>query len=139
MLKLDAGWSIEPLREWSLQSLQQLKTYSGSMSDRFRNDLIKQIIHFVNEQVKDVTLQSVADHVHLHPVYVSNLFKSETGDNFSNYVLRVRMDKALQLLKQKDLKISQIAQEVGYQKPQYFIKLFKNHYGMTPQEYKNGL
>ncbi|MBM7567755.1 response regulator transcription factor [Paenibacillus sacheonensis] len=139
MLKLDAGWSIEPLREWSVQTLQQLKTYSGSLSNRFRNELINRVVRFVNDQVKDVTLQSAADHVHLHPVYVSNLFKLETGDNFSNYVLRVRMDLALQLLKQRDVKINWIAQEVGYQKPQYFIKLFKTHYGMTPQEYKNSL
>lgn len=139
MLRLDAGWSIEPLREWSFHSLRQLKSYSGSLSDSFRNDLIKRVVRFVNEQVKDVTLQSVADHVHLHPVYVSNLFKAETGENFSNYVLRVRMDTAMRLLKQKDLKINQIAQEVGYQKPQYFIKLFKTHYGVTPQEYKSGL
>lgn len=139
MLKLDAGWSIEPLREWSFRILRQLQTYSGSLSNSFRNDLINRIIRYVNEQVKDVTLQSAADHVHLHPVYVSNLFKTETGDNFSNYVLQARMDKALQLLKQKDAKINWIAQEVGYQKPQYFIKLFKTHFGMTPQEYKNGL
>ncbi|THF83500.1 response regulator transcription factor [Cohnella fermenti] len=139
MLKLDAGWSIEPLREWSFQTLRQLQSYSGSLSNSFRNDLINRILRYVNEQVKDVTLQSAADHVHLHPVYVSNLFKTETGDNFSNYVLQARMDRALQLLKQKDVKINWIAQEVGYQKPQYFIKLFKTHFGMTPQEYKNGL
>ncbi|WP_276356222.1 response regulator transcription factor [Cohnella caldifontis] len=139
MLRLDAGWSIEPLREWSFRGLRQLKSYSGSLSDSFRNDLIKRIIRFAGEQVKDVTLQSVADHVHLHPVYVSNLFKAETGENFSNYVQRVRMDAAMRLLRRKELKINQIAQEVGYQKPQYFIKLFKNHYGMTPQEYRSGL
>lgn len=139
MLKLDAGWSIEPLREWSFGILRQLQSYSGSLSNSFRNDLITRIIRFVNDQVKDVTLQAAADHVNLHPVYVSNLFKNETGDNFSNYVLRVRMDMALLLLKQKELKINWIAQEVGYQKPQYFIKLFKTHYGMTPQEYKNSL
>jgi two-component system response regulator YesN len=77
--------------------------------------------------------------VNLHPVYVSNLFKQEAGENFSNYVLRLRMERAVSLLKHKDLKISQIAQEVGYQKPQYFIKLFKSQYGRTPQEFKNGL
>ncbi|NBD27244.1 response regulator transcription factor [Paenibacillus glycinis] len=139
MLKLDAGWSIEPLREWSFRSLRQLETYSGSLSNRFRHELINRVIRYVNDQVKDVTLQSAADHVHLHPVYVSNLFKTETGDNFSNHVLRVRMDLALQLLQRTDYKINRIAQEVGYQKPQYFIKLFKTRYGMTPQEYKNGL
>jgi two-component system response regulator YesN len=100
---------------------------------------MERIRRFIQENIKDITLQAVADNVNLHPVYVSNLFKQETGENFSNYVLRLRMEKVVQMLKYKDLRISQIAHEIGYQKPQYFIKLFKSQYGMTPQEYKNSL
>ncbi|TCM93219.1 two-component system response regulator YesN [Paenibacillus sp. BK033] len=139
MLKMDAGWSVEPLKEWAFGSYVQIKAYSDSRSDNIRTDLMERIRRFIQEHVKEITLQTVADHVNLHPVYVSNLFKQETGENFSNYVLRLRMEKAVQLLKHKDLRISQIAHEVGYQKPQYFIKLFKTQYGMTPQEFKNGL
>mgnify|MGYP001206609675 CR=1 FL=1 len=138
MLKIDAGWSVEPLKEWAFGSYVQIKAYSDSRSDNIRSDLMERIRRFIQENIKDITLQTVADHVNLHPVYVSNLFKQETKENFSNYVLRLRMEKAVQLLKDKDLRISQIAHEVGYQKPQYFIKLFKTQYGMTPQEFKNG-
>jgi two-component system response regulator YesN len=139
MLKIDASWSLEPLKEWAFASYIQIKAYSDSRSDHIRFDLMERIRRFIQEHIQDITLQTVADHVNLHPVYVSNLFKQETGENFSNYVLRLRLEKAVQLLKHKDLKISQIALEVGYQKPQYFIKLFKAHYGMTPQEFKNSL
>ncbi|WP_162341455.1 response regulator transcription factor [Paenibacillus paridis] len=139
MLKVDASWSVGPLKEWAFSSYIQIKAYSDSRSDHIRFDLMDRIRRFIQENVKDITLQTVADHVNLHPVYVSNLFKQETGENFSNYVLRLRMEKAVQMLKHKDLKISEIAHEVGYQKPQYFIKLFKSHYGMTPQEFKNSL
>ncbi|GIP15863.1 DNA-binding response regulator [Paenibacillus montaniterrae] len=139
MLKVDASWSVEPLKEWAFSSYVQIKAYSDSRSDNIRSDLMERIRHFIQQNVQTVTLQTVADYVNLHPVYVSNLFKQEAGENFSNYVHRLRMEKAVQLLQRKDLKISQIALEVGYQKPQYFIKLFKAHYGMTPQEYKNSL
>lgn len=139
MLKIDASWSVEPLKEWAFGSFVQIKAYSDSRSDNIRSDLMERIRGYIQSNVQDITLQAVADHVNLHPVYVSNLFKQETGENFSNYVLRLRMEKAVQLLKHKDLKINQIALEVGYQKPQYFIKLFKTQYGMTPQEYKNSL
>ncbi|MBN2983670.1 response regulator transcription factor [Cohnella algarum] len=139
MLKIDASWSVEPLKEWAFGSYVQIKAYSDSYSDNIRSDLMQRIRRFIQGNIKEITLQAVADHVHLHPVYVSNLFKQEAGENFSNYVLRLRMEKAVQLLKHKDLKISQIAHEVGYQKPQYFIKLFKSQYGMTPQEFKNHL
>lgn len=139
MLKVDASWSAEPLKGWAFESFVQIKAYSDSQSENIRSDLMQRIRQYIQGHLNEITLQSVADHVSLHPVYVSNLFKQESGENFSNYVLRLRMEKAVQLLKHKELKISQIAQEVGYQKPQYFIKLFKAQYGMTPQEYKNGL
>ncbi|MFC4098425.1 response regulator transcription factor [Paenibacillus xanthanilyticus] len=137
MLKLDASWSIDPLKEWAFASFVQIKAYSDSRSNNIRSDLMERIRRYIQKNVKDITLQAVADHVHLHPVYVSNLFKQETGENFSNYVLRLRMERAVELLKDTDWKIIQVAHEVGYQKPQYFIKLFKSHYGMTPQEFKN--
>jgi len=141
MLKADASWSAGPLREWSFNSFNQLKAYSDNRSNHLRMDLMERVYRFVGEHLKEVTLQSVADHVHLHPVYVSNLFKQESGENFTSYVLRQRMNKALLLLRDKDndMKINRIALEVGYQKPQYFIKLFKIQYGVTPQEYKNSL
>ncbi|MFD0670989.1 response regulator [Cohnella sp. GCM10027633] len=136
ILRADASWSPAPLREWALVRFKMLKAYSDNRSDNLRSDLMDRIYRCVAERLSEVTLQSVADHVHLHPVYVSNLFKQESGENFSAYVLRLRMDKAVELLKNKDSKVSQIALEVGYQKPQYFIKLFKNHYGMTPDAWK---
>lgn len=139
MLKIDAGWSVEPLKEWAFASYVQIKAYSDSRSDNIRSTLMERIRRFIQENINVITLQAVADHVNLHPVYISNLFKQETGENFTNFVLRLRMEKAVQLLKHRDLKISEIAHEVGYQKPQYFIKLFKTQYGMTPQEYKNSL
>ncbi|GLX71147.1 response regulator transcription factor [Paenibacillus glycanilyticus] len=139
MLRVDSSWSVEPLKEWAFASYVQIKAYSDRRSDHIRSDLMERILHFIQENLKDITLQTVADHVNLHPVYVSNLFKQDAGENFSNYVLRLRMEKAVQLLKNKDLRISQVALEVGYQKPQYFIKLFKTQYGMTPQEFKNSV
>ncbi|TJY42793.1 response regulator [Cohnella pontilimi] len=138
-MRMEAGWSVAALRDWSYRRLSELKAYSDKQSDHFRSNLMEQIYEFVRHHLKDVTLQSVADHVHLHPVYVSNLFKSESGENFSGYVLRQRMESALYLLKTKDMKINQIALEIGYQKPQYFIKLFKTHFGITPHEYKNSM
>jgi len=137
MLRAEASWSAGPLREWAFDSFLRLKAFSGNRSDNLRAELMDRIYRYVAERLSEVTLQAVADHVRLHPVYVSNLFKQESGDNFSAYVLRLRMDKAVQLLRNKDMKVSQIALEVGYQKPQYFIKLFKSHFGMTPQDFKN--
>ncbi|WP_168119983.1 response regulator [Paenibacillus sp. HB172176] len=137
MLKAEASWSSGPLREWAMASFHQLKAYSSNRSNHLRSELMERVYRFMTEHLSEATLQSVADHVELHPVYVSNLFKQESGENFSAYVLRLRMDKAVELLGDKERKVSQIALEVGYQKPQYFIKLFKNQFGMTPQDFRN--
>ena len=84
MLKIDASWSVEPLKEWAFSSYVQIKAYSDRRSDNIRSDLMERIRRFIQENIIDITLQTVADHVNLHPVYVSNLFKQETGENFSN-------------------------------------------------------
>lgn len=85
---------------------------------------------------EELTLSNVAGKVYLNPSYFSNLFKIQTGENFLNYVTRIRMEKAQRLLSQWDLKLHEIAAMVGYQNPKYFTKLFKEYSGVTPTEYR---
>jgi two-component system response regulator YesN len=72
----------------------------------------------------------------MHPVYVSKIYKLESGDNLSEYVNRIRMDKAAFLLINNQEKIYEIAAQLGYQRPHSFNHAFKKHYGVTPQEYR---
>lgn len=74
--------------------------------------------------------------VHLHPAYLSRVFKEETGKNLSAYITDVKMEKAAELL-QENLRVREVMEQVGYQKSQYFSKIFKEKFGMTPKEYKN--
>lgn len=73
----------------------------------------------------------------MHPAYLSRLYKLETGENISDYITNMKMEKSVKLLKSSTMKIYEIAIEVGYQNPNYFIKVFKKHYGTTPQDYRN--
>ncbi|UUZ83326.1 helix-turn-helix domain-containing protein [Paenibacillus sp. P26] len=86
---------------------------------------------------EDVSLQAISGHVYLHPVYLSKIYKLETGENLSDYVYRVRMDKATHLLLHSRDKIYEIAARVGYQRAHSFINVFKKHTGLTPQEYRD--
>jgi YesN/AraC family two-component response regulator len=81
-------------------------------------------------------LQDVADALDIHPVWLSRLFKKETGQNFLDYVTEVRLGEAKRLLQESHLKVYEISEKVGYQDLQYFGKLFKRQYGMTPKECK---
>ncbi|MEK3888628.1 response regulator transcription factor [Bacillus sp. FSL K6-3431] len=102
----------------------------------------KSVIEHVQEYVEqhlgsDISLQSVAEHVYLHPAYLSKVYKIETGEVFSEYLNRKRMERAGYLLKETNEKVYEISIILGYSDPSYFIRRFRNYYGMTPQEYRN--
>ena len=85
--------------------------------------------HYHNE---NLDLKEVAEKVHITPSYVSTIFKKYTDVNFSDYVIRVRMEKAIELLVHTDLKVYEIAERIGYPNTQYFSVPFKRYTGHTP-------
>ncbi len=130
--------SVSQLRDWSLRALKILREDMDQETKNSRRSLINEIRSFVERHISDdVSLQSIADHVYLHPVYVSKIYKLETGINLSEYVLSTRMNKAEYLLKHSQDKIYEIAAHLGYQRPHSFNHAFKKYCGMTPQEYRD--
>ncbi len=86
--------------------------------------------------MQEIGLTDVAEKVGLSSAYFSRLFKQETGENFIDYLVKIRMDKAKNLLENTSLSTKEIGESVGYKKGKYFGKLFKNYTGYTPTEYK---
>lgn len=104
--------------------------YSGA-------DIVRVIRDYILGHLGDgLSLEELGGIVHLHPVYLSKLYKQETGENLSSYILRARLEKSAHLLEVSHLHVMDIARMVGYRKPQYFIKLFKELYGITPYQYR---
>ncbi|WP_341278330.1 response regulator [Paenibacillus sp. FSL H8-0537] len=86
----------------------------------------------------DLDMIAIAERVHLNPNYLSRLFKLETGESLTGYLIAVRMQKAKELLmEQTELKVYEVAEQIGYQDSTYFTKLFKKMNGYTPLEYRN--
>lgn len=83
-----------------------------------------------------IGLEVIADELGLNPSYLSTLFKTETGINYSQYLTNVRMERAKELLRGSELNLSQIAVEVGYQNAFYFGRIFLKEAGVKPQEYR---
>jgi two-component system response regulator YesN len=130
--------SIGQLKEWSYSTLQQIKEDMSREAKGNRLQIIQQVKEFVfNHLEADISLQLIADQVYLHPVYLSKIYKSETGENLSDYLLRLRMERADHLLSDNQYKIHEIANQLGYHNTSHFIKIFKKYYQMTPQEYRN--
>lgn len=68
--------------------------------------------------------------------YLSRVFKQETGENFVSFLTRLRMEKAKSLLRDRNIKVYEVAERVGYPNTAYFSKLFKKLSGMSPEEYR---
>jgi len=84
----------------------------------------------------DISLEDAAGFVHLHPQYFSKLFKQQTGESFTDFVTRLRIEKAKELIASGELSLKEVCYEVGYKDPNYFSRVFKKVTGSTPSEYK---
>lgn len=103
------------------------------------NLVIEQALQWIHEQfTRDITLQELAEHVRMSSVWLSQLFKRETGKTFSEYVVDLRIREAKRLLRETTLKIYEIAEKVGYSNLQHFGQTFKKKCGMSPKEYRCG-
>ncbi|MBM7570166.1 response regulator transcription factor [Aquibacillus albus] len=85
----------------------------------------------------EVTLQEIADRFFLSREYISRKFKEEFGETITDYVTKIRIEKARELLVNPHLKIYEVAYNVGYQNEKYFSKVFKKRVGKSPNEYRS--
>ncbi|HZG75516.1 MAG TPA: AraC family transcriptional regulator, partial [Paenibacillus sp.] len=97
-------------------------------------DRAKQYI--ADRYTSDISLEEAAGHVHLHPQYFSKLFKQQTGESFTDYVTRLRIEKAKTLIASGSFSLKEICFEIGYKDPNYFSRVFKKVTGFTPTEYR---
>ena len=89
-----------------------------------------------NHRQEMVTMNDMARLCHLSPSYFSRLFRREMGENFINYVNRIKVQWAKERLRSSNDSVVQIAQELGYMDSSYFISVFKKFEGTTPLAYR---
>lgn len=100
------------------------------------NEIIKKAIRYISQNFsRNLTLDEVADHVHLNPAYFSTLFKQSTGSSFKEYLNMVRIEESKRLLSNTDYSIIDISLATGFEDQSYFSKVFKKYTGLTPKQY----
>jgi YesN/AraC family two-component response regulator len=92
-----------------------------------------------DNQSEDLSLGQVAKAVNMSTFYFCKMFKKATGLNFTDYVSRVRVEKAKNLLLNRNLRVSEIAYEVGFQSLTHFNRVFKKIMGQSPTNYRGRL
>lgn len=106
------------------------------MSDR-QNNLIKRSMQYIDANYTTrLSVEDVARHVSLSPSYFSHLFKERTGLTFSTYLTNCRVEQAKHQLRQSDIPLAELAQELGFDNQQYFSRVFKRVVGTTPGRYR---
>lgn len=126
-------------RDWMFRVVGKYRNEVQTETRYSRSNLVRQVQQYVADHLADATLQSIAAHVYLNPSYLSKIYKLETGEGLHEYIQRMKMERAAHWLKCGGMKIYEIAERLGYTKTSYFIKLFRETYGMTPQEYRNSV
>jgi two-component system response regulator YesN len=86
---------------------------------------------------KEISLQEAADIIGVSAAHLSRVVKKELGKNFTEYIVDLRMEKAKTMLKMTNFKVMDISKTVGYENPDYFSRIFKRQFGISPQDYRN--
>lgn len=104
------------------------------------NTVITKAKEYIQKNFKkdDLALEEVAQAVGISPYYFSKLFKEEMKRNYSEYLTDIRIEKARELLLDRELSIKQVCVDSGYSNPNYFSRIFKKWTGLTPTEFRDG-
>ena len=117
--------------DWIAQQMETMDQY------KMTGGVIAEIQSFIRQNYQEnISLNMLTELFYMHPNYLSRLFKEKTGMNFFDYLVKIRMEKAKELVKTSDYKMIEICGLVGYDNPRSFSKAFKHYTGMTPKEYR---
>lgn len=130
--------SVDEAREYLERILTEVISIRNRVADKKYTRLIDEAQLFIQENYnkEDISLHSVSANVNVSPNHFSMVFKQETGETFIEYLTKIRMEKAKELLLCTSMKTSEIGFEVGYRDPHYFSYIFKKVQGMSPKEYR---
>ncbi|MDU2065730.1 MAG: response regulator [Sporomusaceae bacterium] len=157
---VEGGASLEKLTLLNFNYLDQLQECTNKQQvEEWLHDLLDKLVdnmldnrasmnvrvihkaceYIVRNYHKNISLEEVAQTVHLSPFYFSRLFKQERGYNFVDFLTKVRIDKAKKMLQNSDYTAVRIATEVGYKDASYFSRVFRQAVEMTPNQYRHAV
>lgn len=106
------------------------------LPNQYENMVSMTTLDYIEQQYKTATLTELCEKLHLPMHVLSKMIKKNTGFNFKELLQRKRLNKAVELMCDTDLPISDIIAAVGYENNSYFHRVFKERYGMTPRVFR---
>ena len=122
---------------YTFQDNIEIFTDNLFMTPEKSSKIVKNAAEYISQNFsEDITLATVADHLHVNTSYLSTLFRQVTGMTFKEHLNRVRIEEAARLLSNTDYSVMEIAIACGYKDQSYFTKVFKKLTGLTPKQYR---
>ncbi|NOU91731.1 response regulator [Paenibacillus sp. LMG 31456] len=129
--------TLDDMYRWFLGWVPMYVQYMKECSNQQWRPEIQAVVKIIQEQyTSTIKLSDLAKVIGFTEAYLSVLFKKETGETLMDFIIRHRMKKARELLRDPAMKIYEVSEAIGYTDPNYFGKLFKKVEGIYPQEYK---
>ena len=136
--KIESLFSIEDSLELQKEMIRKYCLLVKEHSLKKYSNLVGRVITLISYDLSsDLSLKNISANLNVNASYLSATFKKECGETLTDYVRRKRMENAAYILTHTDKQIQIVAEECGIMDLNYFIKLFKRHYGMTPTQYRN--
>lgn len=124
----------EDLYQWMKEYIKDMVKKNNE--DEGRNIVQRVLDYMESHYEENIKMESIANLFHYNNAYLGKLIRKEKGDSFNNILDRIRIDKAMELLKNTDDKIYQISEQVGFRNIDYFYTKFKKFAGISAKEYR---
>lgn len=132
--------TMEQLKNWIINTLVGMIELMSKKNVSEQDDVVESAKKYMKKNFnKNITLNDISERLYINPYYFSQLFKKKTGENYLDYLTRLRVDKAKKLLKVTDMRIYEICEMVGYSNINHFNKVFERLVGIKPREYRENL
>ncbi len=129
--------TIEQLENWMTNIMAGILEIRRSQDHGRREDVISRIKEYIKEHYTgEISLSELAGKFFLNPYYLSQMFRKKTGMTYQSYVTSLRVERAKELFGEKDYKVYEVCEMVGYSDTAYFSRVFERATGCKPSEYR---
>lgn len=132
--------TVEEMSSWFIDIFT--KIINIKFSNSFKNTYSKKVsdcIAYINKNLYNhsLSLTDIAENINVHKVYLCRIFKEETGENVTQYILKARIKKSKEIILSTNYKLYEISDKLGFNSPQQFSILFKKVTGITPNQFRD--
>lgn len=132
---IESRYYLYEIIQFFIEQFEMMMNAIGSSSG---DGIWEEIIHYIHHNYREnLKLENIAPLFGYNSSYLGKIFNERVGENFNSYLNQIRINRSKELLLQKNMKVYEVAESIGYKNVDYFHKQFRKHVGESPAEYRN--